>query len=95
LKTILNKDVYITVIFTVPMPVIREPTDYIPNSADSSQNTSREVTLAGFSKTEESVDSTQRKENSRPKVVSVFCRQHVGQPAPAPYSIKPSQMVFI
>ncbi|XP_060555800.1 deleted in lung and esophageal cancer protein 1-like isoform X2 [Ruditapes philippinarum] len=78
----------------VPMPVIREPTDYIPNSVDSSQNTSREVTLAGFSKTEESVDSTQEKENSRPKVVSVFCRQHVGQPAPAPYSIKPSQMVI-
>ena len=77
------------------MPVIREPTDYIPNSADSSQNTSREVTkLSGFNKSEHSVDTVQSKESQRPKVVSIFCRQHEGQSAPAPYSIKPSQMVF-
>ncbi|XP_053374594.1 deleted in lung and esophageal cancer protein 1-like isoform X2 [Mercenaria mercenaria] len=76
----------------VPMPVIREPTDYIPNSADSSQNTSREVTLAALNKQEDSGDTVQTKE--KPKVVSVFCREHDGQLAQAPYSIRPSQMVI-
>lgn len=76
------------------MPVIREPTDFIPNSADSSKNTSREVTLSTINKSEESADPAQTKENPRPKVVSVFCRQHDGQQGSAPYSIKPSQMVY-
>ena len=34
----------IIALFSVPLPVIREPTDYIPNSADTSNQVSREVT---------------------------------------------------
>lgn len=74
----------------VPMPVIREPTDYIPNSADTSQNASREVTQTIIGHEELSAKSDKQR---RPKVVSVFCRQHEGQRASAPYSIKPEQMV--
>lgn len=75
----------------VPMPVIREPTDFIPNSVDTSQAASREVTQTLIDKEELSPLSL---DSVRPKVVSLFCRQHEGQRAPAPYSIQPQQMVI-
>ena len=80
--------------FPVPLPVIREPTDYIPNSVDTSRNTSREVTQ-NFTDTEEYEEFTTPCTERRPKVVSLFCRVHEGQMAAAPYSIKPEQMVKV
>ena len=80
------------------MPVIREPTDYIPNSADTSQNVSREISHATFPKGNTDPDIVPidaDSGNRRPKVVSVFCREHHGQLAPAPYSIRPGQLVDI
>ncbi|KAL4222937.1 Deleted in lung and esophageal cancer protein 1 [Mactra antiquata] len=78
----------------VPMPVIREPTDFIPNSVDTSQATSRETTQASMTKTSDTTEQTQPVDVRRPKVMSVYCRQHQGQLAEAPYSIKPSQLVI-
>ncbi|XP_052246606.1 deleted in lung and esophageal cancer protein 1-like isoform X3 [Dreissena polymorpha] len=77
----------------VPLPVIREPTDYIPDSADTSQFTSRENTAAQIER-EEVTAPREPLEKRRPKVVSLFCRMHEGQAAEAPYSIRPSQMVI-
>ena len=86
----------------VPMPVIREPTDFIPNSADTSQNPSREmsqVTQATYTKDNTDPDISmaisEEVDPNRPKVVSVFTREHHGQLAPAPYSIRPRQLVCI
>lgn len=84
------------------MPVIREPTDFIPNSADTSQNASREPTQPALTGGETSSEKTSDAGHQslpvdvhRPRVVSLFCREHEGQEAAAPYSIKPSQMVIL
>ncbi|WAQ94651.1 DLEC1-like protein [Mya arenaria] len=78
----------------VPLPVIREPTDYIPNSADTSQQTSREVTELVDDHEMELCVPAPPLEARRPKVVSVFCQKHDGQPAIGPYSISPAQLVI-
>ncbi|XP_052802383.1 deleted in lung and esophageal cancer protein 1-like isoform X2 [Mya arenaria] len=78
----------------VPLPVIREPTDYIPNSADTSQQTSREVTELVDDHEMELCVPAPTLEARRPKVVSVFCQKHDGQPAIGPYSISPAQLVI-
>ena len=72
--------------------MIRELTDFIPDSIDSSAATSRETTAEDISQ------ETQTKPESvvcayRPKVVSLFYHQHEGEICNAPYSIKPKQMV--
>lgn len=77
------------------MPVIREPTDFIPNSVDTSQATSREATQASIGNATEVDEQPSSVDVRRPKVISVFCREHQGEQAPAPYSIKPSQLVSV
>ena len=75
--------------FPVPEPYVREPTDFIPDSEDTSAATSREVTQANISQ------NNGTKAQQRPKVVSLVCRAHEGQLSAAPYSIKPTQLVSI
>ena len=72
-----------------PEPYVREPTDFIPDSGDTSAATSREVTQANISQNNDT------KAQQRPKVVSLVCRAHEGQLSTAPYSIKPTQLVSI
>ena len=74
----------------VPDPYVREPTDFIPHSED----TSREVTQANISQNNGTAEDT--KAQQRPKVVSlVVCRAHEGQLSAAPYSIEPTQLVSL
>ena len=73
----------------VPEPYVREPTDFIPDSEDTSAATSREVTQANISKNNDT------KAQQRPKVVSLVCRAHEGKLSTAPYSIKPTQLVSL
>ena len=79
--------------FPVPEPYVREPTDFIPDSEDTSAATSREVTQANISQNNGTAEET--KTQQRPKVVSLVCRAHEGQLSAAPYSIKPTQLVII
>ena len=60
--------------FPVPEPYIREPTDFIPDSEDTSAATSREVTQANISQNNGTAEET--KAQQRPKVVSLVCRAH-------------------
>ena len=73
----------------MPEPYVREPTDFIPDSEDTSAAASREVTQANISQNNDT------KAQQRPKVVSLVCRAHEGQLSAAPYSIKPTQLVCI
>ena len=73
----------------MPEPYVREPTDFIPDSEDTSAAASREVTQANISQNNDT------KAQQRPKVVSLVCRAHEGQLSAAPYSIKPSQLVSL
>ena len=73
----------------MPEPYVREPTDFIPDSEDTSAATSREVTRANISQNNDA------KAQQRPQVVSLVCRAHEGQLSAAPYSIKPTQLVSI
>ena len=77
----------------MPEPYVREPTDFIPDSEDTSAATSREVTQANISQNNGTAEET--KAQQRPKVVSLVCRAHEGQLSTAPYSIKPTQLVSI
>ena len=77
----------------VPEPYVREPTDFIPDSQDTSATTSREVTQANISQNNGTAEDT--KAQQRPKVVSLACRAHEGQLSAAPYSIKPTQLVSL
>ena len=79
--------------FPVPEPYIREPTDFIPDSKDTSATTSREVTQANISQNNGTAEET--KTQQQPKVVSLVCRAHEGQLSAAPYSIKPTQLVSL
>ena len=79
--------------FPVPEPYIREPTDFIPDSEDTSAATSREVTQANNSQNNGTAEET--KTQQQPKVVSLVCRAHEGQLSAAPYSIKPTQLVSL
>ena len=73
----------------MPELYVREPTDFIPDSEDTSAATSREVTQANISQNNDT------KAQQRPKVVSLVCRAHEGQLSAAPYSIKPTQLVSL
>ena len=77
---------------SVPAPIERQPTDFIPNSEDTSASVSREATQSISPSHDEDVEQLDVQQY-RPKVVSVVCRPHEGQKATAPYSIKPVQMV--
>ena len=77
----------------VPEPYVREPTDFIPDSEDSSAATSREVTQANISGNNGTAEET--KAQQRPKFVSLVCRAHEGQLSTAPYSTKPTQLVSL
>ena len=77
----------------MPEPYVREPTDFIPDSEDTSATTSREVTQANISQNNATAEET--KAQQRPKVVSLVCRAHEGQLSAAPYSIKPTQLVSL
>ena len=77
----------------VPEPYVREPTDFIPDSEDTSAATSREVTQANIS--QNNVTAEETKVQQRPKIVSLVCIAHEGQLSAAPYSIKPTQLVSI
>ena len=77
----------------VPEPYVREPTDFIPDSEDTSAATSQEVTQANISGNNGTAEET--KAQQRPKVVSLVCRAHEGQLSAAPYSIKPTQLVSL
>ena len=79
--------------FPVPDPYVQEPTDFIPDSEDTSAATSREVTQANIS--QNNVTAEETKTQQRPKVVSLVCRAHEGQLSAAPYSIKPTQLVSL
>ena len=76
-------------ILPVPDPYVRELTDFIPDSEDTSAATSREVTQANISQNNDT------KAQQRPKVVSLVRRVHEGQLSAAPYSIKPTQLVSL
>ena len=77
----------------MPEPYVREPTDFIPDSEDTSAATSREVTQANISQNNGTAEET--KAQQRPKVVSLVCRAHEGQLSAALYSIKPTQLVSL
>ena len=77
----------------VPEPYVREPTDFIPDSEDSSAATSREVKQANISQNNGTAEETEAQQ--QPKVVSLVCRAHEGQLPAAPYSIKPTQLVSL
>ena len=77
----------------MPEPYVREPTDFIPDSEDTSVATSREVTQANIS--QNNVTAEETKAQQRPKVVSLVCTAHEGQLSAAPYSIKPTQLVSL
>ena len=77
----------------MPEPYVREPTDFIPDSEDTSAAMSREVTQANVSQNNGTAEET--KAQQRPKVVSLVCRAHEGHLSAAPYSIKPTQLVSI
>ena len=77
----------------VPEPYVREPSDFIPDSEDTSAATSREVTQANISQNNGTAEETRAQQ--RPKVVSLVCRAHEGQLSTAPYSIKPTQLVSL
>ena len=77
----------------MPEPYVREPTDFIPDSEDTSAATSREVTQANISENNGTAEET--KAQQRPKVVSLVCRAHDRQLSAAPYSIKPTQLVSL
>ena len=79
--------------FPVPEPYVREPTDFIPDSEDTSPAASQEVTQANISENNGTAEMT--KAQQRPKVVSLVCRAHEGQLSTTPYSIKPTQLVCI
>ena len=79
--------------FPVQEPYVREPTDFIPDSEDTSAATSREVTQANISQNNGTAEET--KTQQRPEVVSLVCRAHEGQLSAAPYSIKPTQLVSL
>ncbi|ESO99858.1 hypothetical protein LOTGIDRAFT_238688 [Lottia gigantea] len=64
----------------------RRPTNFIPNSPDTSPGTSRQVTSCSE---EPEVNS----EPYRPKIISLFLNPHEGQCSTKPYSILPSQIV--
>ena len=77
----------------MPESYVREPTDFIPDSEDTSAAMSREVTEANISQNNSTAEET--KAQQRPKVVSLVCRAHEGQLSAAPYSIKPTQLVSL
>ena len=60
--------------FPVPELYVREPTDFIPDSEDTSAATSQEVTQANISENNGTAEET--KAQQRPKVVSLVCRAH-------------------
>ena len=74
-------------------PTLLHYTDFIPDSEDTSADTSREVTQANISQNNGTAEDT--KSQQRPKVVSLVCRAHEGQLSAAPYSIKPTQLVSL
>lgn len=79
----------------VPIPVIREPTDHIANSVDTSCNVSREVTQTVIDTEQENTAASQQVVDVHcPKVISLFCHKHEGHAGLAPFSIKPAQLVI-
>ena len=66
----------------------RYPTEFIPNSAETTPAASRQVTSLT-----ENTTPRETEEPWQPKVISVTLRGHGGTQAMAPYSINPVQVV--
>ena len=76
-----------------PPPLLRHPTDYIPNSPDSSQPPASRQSDNNTAQPQARDQNTIYEEGNRPKVVRVMTRIHGGKPENKPYTIKPSQVV--
>ncbi|XP_041367117.1 deleted in lung and esophageal cancer protein 1-like [Gigantopelta aegis] len=72
-----------------PEPISRVPSDYIPNSSDTTPNVS-DLDLSMLEATP-SCDEMEESEK-RSKLISLYVRQHEGKKSLNPYSIDPPQM---
>jgi len=75
-------------VHSVPERPKRLPTEFLPNSADSTPGITRQTTWTAETSTEETG-------GNQPKLISVFFFTHDGVPADNPYCIKNKQMVCI
>ncbi|KAK3588190.1 hypothetical protein CHS0354_012251 [Potamilus streckersoni] len=92
-----RKNKYPSIYQRAPPKLVRHPTDFIPNSTDSTPITSRQQSAfptVPTSRTETIKETESAKEPGNKNVVSVFCRIHEGKSCTSPFSISPRQLVI-
>ena len=82
----------VTVYLTVPAPVHRQPTDFLPNSPSTSAGSTRTQFSAKTSKPSAAPNEAELMATRHP-IISLFYQAHEGVPGDSPYSVKTKQLV--
>ena len=85
---------FVNVYLTVPAPVRRQPTDFLPNSPSTSAWSTRTQFSAKTSKPSEAPNEDELMATRHP-IISLFYQAHEGVPGDSPYSVKTKQLVSI
>jgi hypothetical protein len=75
---------------TVPVPVKRQPSDFLPNSPSTSAGSTR---TQHSTKTSQAIPTEAELMAKRLPIISLFCQAHEGTPADSPYSVRAKQLV--
>ena len=83
---------FVTVYLTVPAPVRRQPTDFLPNSPSTSAGSTRTQFSAKTSNPSAAPNEAELMATRHP-IISLFYQAHEGVPGDSPYSVKTKQLV--
>ncbi|XP_056008414.1 deleted in lung and esophageal cancer protein 1-like isoform X2 [Ostrea edulis] len=75
----------------VPVPVRRQPSDFLPNSPSTSAGSTR---TQYSTKTSQAIPTEAELMAKRLPIISLFCQAHEGVPGVSPYSVKTRQLVI-